>query len=326
MSKWLGNGPHDPGDTTSSTEDENTTNTDTGSHLKWFSATESTAHGDDTAGTDAETQDDDARPDSTAPSYLSAVPVTTGEPAETHRTPASPKKPRREKSKRKQGWGHTTRTDKSLTRSSQPVRQKRSLPSVPRWAKITGVAVLAVGVVGAAAKVGADRFGSDDSPVLAGDQAADLVTDPTETPSATSAAPEEDGTGWTDRGDLPYESTPVVSGQCDPGDGEERIRPSSKSLRSTVATFYDEYRAHNAKGIGATLDEESSMKEQNWGAVFDQLDPDATWCVRMDADEGIRVDIQVRMTVDGHDTVFEQTATGTEKDGQWKILEIEERK
>lgn len=323
MNKWLGNDDTDSSGEQDAGHRESPEPSTGDSVRKWFA--DPAAPTEETApSTGATETTDEVQPSPSVPSYLTADAVTTDEatvhPAAAESTRA--KRKARKKNKPRKAKAGTSRP----ARSSRPARPKRSLPHVPRWAKITGVAVLSVGVIGAAAKVGADRFSSNDTPVLAGDHAADLVTDPTQTPTATSVEPTEEGTGWTDRGDLPYESTPVVSGQCDPGDGEERIRPSSKSLRSTVATFYNEYRAHNAKGIGATLDKESSMKDQNWGAVFDQLDPDATWCVRMEADEGTRVDIQVRMNVDGSDTVFEQTATGTQTDGQWKILELEERK
>lgn len=303
MSKWL------DGDTPSP-DDDSTPEADTNQVSKWFGAAPENKNDSNEPEPTASEPVPQEEPVST-PSYLSTPPqAATTDDAD----PADKTAPKRKKGKAKPA-------------SKRTPRPKRTEPLIPRWAKIAGISVLAIGIVGVAAKVGADNFGGTDDPVLAGVPAGEQMTEPSEsayTPRE-SAEPTSDGPGWTDRGDLPYESTPVVSGQCEPEGDEERIRPSTRSLRSAVADFYDEYRAHNPEGVDSVLDEDSSMKDQDWDAVFSQLDPDASWCIRMDTDHGTRVDIQVRMNVDGDDTVFEQTATGTQTDdGHYKILELEE--
>lgn len=268
-------------------------------------------------------------PQSSASSWLTAPqPTTTDDDNPGSKGKAKTKGTKKRKAKAgakpKKSAKDSTRPAAKAKKSTRPARISRPRRTVPRWAKITGIAVLAVGIIGTAAKLGADNFGGTDDPILAGGSASSQMREPSEAPYAPreSATPTN---GWGERGNLPNDSTPVVSGQCEPREGEERIGPSTKSLRTAVAAFYDEYRAHNAEGIGATLDEKSSMKKQNWAGVFDQLDPDASWCIRMGPDHGNKVDLQVRMNVNGKDTVFEQTATGVSRDGQFKIQELEER-
>lgn len=343
MNKWLGTGDNDDdadnGEGTAAAKPAGTADQQDGV-TKWFRS----APGDAEVNADSDRTNDDTADPADIPDITGA---TVSESSDAEPTPADPQPasayltgPDALTTDDPATGGDTTtagvtaNTGKASARrgrkkpamaKARPSRKRnqRERPVVPRWAVVTGAAVVVVGLVSAAAKFGADTFGGTDDPVLAGNTASEQVEEPSESPYETkeSPAPEAKRT----ESNTPNDSTPVVSGQCEPTGDEERIGPSGKTLRGAVASFYDEYRAHNARGIGATLDEKSSMKKQNWEAVFDQLNPDASWCVRMGTDHGNKVDIQVRMNVDGEDTIFEQTATGISRDGQFKIQELKER-
>ncbi|MFZ2273865.1 hypothetical protein [Corynebacterium variabile] len=188
------------------------------------------------------------------------------------------------------------------------------MPTIPKPVKIGAGIVAAVAVLGTAGALGVSYFGATDQPVTAATGSQTSLA-PMPAPESTTPAPTTSN--------LPAPEEVVVSGDCTVNTGETTMRPTSKSLRGTVAQFYAEYAGHNAEGIGATLDDKSSMKKQNWSAVFDQIPAEASFCVRMGKDTGHSVEVQVTMTGAGVSETYEQKATGIRRDGQWKILELE---
>lgn len=260
------------------------------------------------------------------------VPVGTGDvvgsgPASSYLTPPSPapqnKAPEASRVSKASKASKASRAAK-VRKSGTAGRGSRSrvvslphlpkLPAIPKPVKIGGAVVALVGVLGVAGTLGAAYFGADGPPITAASGSQTSLS-PIPTPETTPAAPTTSN--------LPPTEQVVVSGDCTASAGETTMRPTPKSLRGTVAQFYAEYAGRNAEGIGATLDDKSSMKKQDWKAVFAQLPTEASFCVRMGKDTGHSVEVQVTMTGDGVAETFEQKATGIRRDGQWKILELE---
>lgn len=220
---------------------------------------------------------------------------------------------------------------KSVGRSRQsagvrrPVREPRTgrgsrAPREPMnpvvKGSIAGVAVLAVVAV---AVIGGRSVMGDQTPVTASSTES-KVTPPSETPEP----PQTSAASVSNRG-LPPDDVEVVSGDCEPSSDQERITPSSKSLRSVVADFQANYFTKNVDALKATISKQNKeWRDQDWDAVLAQIPSDASYCLTMSPQEATSITSTVRMSVPGEsDQVFRSRVIGERGEaGRWLVKEM----
>lgn len=181
---------------------------------------------------------------------------------------------------------------------------------------IAGVAVLAVVAV---AVIGGRSVMGDQTPVTASSTES-KVTPPSETPEP----PQTSAASVPNRG-LPPDDVEVVSGDCEPSSDQERITPSSKSLRSVVADFQANYFTKNVDALKATISKQNKeWRDQDWDAVLAQIPSDASYCLTMSPQEATSITSTVRMSVPGEsDQVFRSRVIGERGEaGRWLVKEM----
>ncbi|MGV0870348.1 hypothetical protein V6758_13940 [Corynebacterium kalidii] len=178
-----------------------------------------------------------------------------------------------------------------------------------------------VSVVGAVAIVGV--LGGDDTDQLAdgadtsaagGQVEVNNTADTAQgAEQGTGQGPEQTTTGSAERPD-PDPSAPAVSGTCAASPDEVEVAASPTSSRGVIAAFEREYFAGNATAIPGLLTGDSSMRDNDWDKVLDQVAEDSEYCLRMNPiaenSEG-KVALELAITTDGERTVYRQIAETT---------------
>lgn len=112
----------------------------------------------------------------------------------------------------------------------------------------------------------------------------------------------------------PDPSAPAVSGTCAASQDEVEVAASPNSPRGVIAEFEKQYFAGNAKAIPGLLTGDSSMQDNDWATVLDQVADDSEYCLRMNPvadNSGGRVALELAITTDGERTVYRQIAETT---------------
>ncbi len=112
----------------------------------------------------------------------------------------------------------------------------------------------------------------------------------------------------------PDPNAPAVSGTCAASQDEVQVAASPNSPRGVIAEFEKQYFAGNAKAIPGLLTGDSSMQDNDWVKVLDQVADGSEYCLRMNPvaeNSGGRVALELAITTDGERTVYRQIAETT---------------
>lgn len=124
------------------------------------------------------------------------------------------------------------------------------------------------------------------------------------------------------------DDTASVGGECSRG-GQDNlpVTPAGQNdLREAWVSYNENLYQHNDKGLESVLTHDSTMRGQDWEAVFDQIDSESAFCLQMDPIDGDTVTGELEVTNGAGDTtVFRQSVTGREFEGRWYIKDINQR-
>lgn len=206
------------------------------------------------------------------------------------------------------------KSKKPRTQSTPDTARSGLLSGWRGGATAIGVMVLALGVAG----VFGVRAMSGTEAVTARDTGQSSVAPAPSPTDHRNLLPDADSAG-------PADNEKSIGGTCSTVEDSELpvMRANQRDIRGAWVTYNSELYAHNAEGIEAVLSGDSSMRDQDWPAVFDQVDKGATFCLEMEKVSGKQVRGHLSVTTaDGETTDYYQKATGVDVDGRWFLKDI----
>lgn len=205
--------------------------------------------------------------------------------------------------------------------AAQPVEDPGKSFQLSRPGVVASAAIVGVLGIGIASVVTLSSSFNDDEQVVASEGTDNAKTVGVEAVSGNTeseVAASENNQDSTDSqvaigSDCSVEITPDVS--------------SEDSPRSAVTAFEEAYFGQDSDAIKQHVAKDSSLYKQDWETVLKDAAPKGTtWCATMQPAQGNAVDVDLKMTPpDERASIYRQTVTAEQVDGQWVVAEVAAR-